>query len=566
MKGLPVRLSGSGLAFVLALLLAVLPPGVFAAEKKAAAKAKAGAMVFLPFTVKSQPPQEHLRAGLTSVLATRMADRTGLAAVHGTDKTGSLEAQLQQGRQQEARRILSQLGGDWLLLGSLEQRDKGYEVRVHVFSGSKAAPASFSRAIDTLDQTIPAIDALSAEIAVKVFHQKGEEEQTAADVLVKDGMSGFQTAHPDKAWRDGLYATAGPSALSSEAGSGPFRQMNSLSSGELELALKAMDAGDLDGDGREELALLEQGRLILARFSADRFQQVAELPLPSHLAFHAVSLADINGDRRPEICISASSGSIPSSQVLSWDGKKFHRLHEQVPFYLRPDVDSASQPALLGQSGGSIFRLAVNQAGELDRGEELAIPQGFSLHDFIHADLNQDGRPEFIGLTEENKLVVQDQDSKPLWKSEESYGASREVLGTLASRRKAELDQPYDRERIYIHTRIAAQDLTGDGKPEIIVSRNRVTNVDYFKNLRWFEGSSVAVLSWDGSRMSTLWETGHSSAYTVDYQVLRDAAQPGRFRLFIAESSDNGNPLYFWTKDKTVIKMQELMAGAAPKQ
>lgn len=567
MKGFPVRLSGGGLALFLALLLAALPPAVFAAEKKAATKAKVGAIVFLPFTVKTQPPQEHLRAGLTSVLATRMADRTGLAAVHGADKTGSLEAQLQQGRQQEARQLLRQLGGDWLLLGSLEQREKGYEVRIHAFSGSKAAPASFSRAIDTLDKTIPAIDALSAEIAAKVFHQEPEEEQTAADALGKDGMSGFQTAHPDKAWRDGIYTASGQTALpSSAAGSSLFRQLNSLSSGELALSLKAMDAGDLDGDGREELVLLEQGRLILARFSADRFQQVAELPLPSHLAFHAVSLADINGDRRPEICISASSGSIPSSQVLSWDGKKFHRLHEQVPFYLRPDVDSSGQPALLGQAGGSIFRLAVNQAGELDRGEELAIPQGFSLHDFIRADLNQDGRPEFIGLTEENKLLVQDQASKPLWKSEESYGASREVLGTLASRRKAELDQPYDRERVYIHTRIAAQDLTGDGKPEIIVSRNRVTNVDYFKNLRWFEGSSVAVLSWDGSRMSTLWETGHSSGYTVDYQVLRDAEQPGRFRLFIAESSDNGNPLYFWSKDKTVIKMQELVAGPVPKQ
>jgi TolB-like protein len=562
MKGFPVRLPGSGLALLLALLLAVLPPAVSAAEKKAAAR-KTGAMVFLPFTVKTQPPQEHLRAGLTSVLATRMADRTGLAAVHGADKTGGLEAQLQQGRQQEARKILSQLGGDWLLLGSLEQRGQGYEVKIHVFSGGKAAPASFSHPIDTLDKTIPAIDALSEEIAAKVFHQNTEGEQTAAAVLSKDGAGGFQTAHPDKAWRDGMYAAAGPAApLSPAAGDSAFRRLNSLSSGELRLSLKAMDAGDLDGDGREELVLLEQGRLLLARFSADRFQQVAELPLPSHLGLHAVHLADINGDGRPEICISASSGSIPSSQALSWDGKKFHRLHEQVPFYLRPDLDAAGQPALLGQAGGSIFRLAVSQAGELVRAEEMTVPQGFSLHDFIRADLNQDGRPEFIGLTEENSLLVQDQDGKPLWKSAESYGASREALGTLASRRKAELDQPYDRERVYIHTRIAAQDLTGDGRPEIIVSRNRVTNVDYFKNLRWFEGSSVAVLSWDGSRMNTLWESGHSSGYTVDYQALRDAAQPGRFRLFIAESSDSGNPLYFWSKEKTVIKMEEMTAAA----
>ncbi|MGR0481579.1 MAG: FG-GAP-like repeat-containing protein [Candidatus Electronema sp. V4] len=538
---------------LLALLLA-LPAASRAADT--------GKIVFLPFIVRTQPPQEHLRNGLTSVLATRLADRTGLTAVHGADKTGGLEAQLQQGRQQEARQLLRQLGGDWLLFGSLEQQAQGYAVRIHVFSG-KTAPASFSRSIDALDKTIPAISALAEEIAAKVFHQgAAAEAQPAAD---KDGMSGFQTAHPDKAWRDGIYAAA-PSAPAEAAEGGVFRPLNSLSSGQLAVSLNAMDAGDLDGDGREEIVLLARGRLIICRFNAERFQQLAELPLPGYLAFHALSLADLDGDRRPEICLSASNGDRPASRVVSWDGRQFRTLHEEVPLYLRPETDSAGRAALFGQTaGGKIHRLRFSPGG-LSMAEAAAAPQGFGLHDFIRADLDQDGSKEFIGITPDNLLLVAAQDGRPLWKSAEHYGASRDALGTLASRRQAELEQPDEIDRRYIHARLIAQDLTGDGRPEIIVSRNRVKQVDFFRNFRYFEGSSVAVLSWDGSRMNMLWEIGQMPGYTVDYQVVSNAEQPGRFRLVLAEGDDNGNPLMFWTSEKTVIRRQELMMQAGRRQ
>jgi TolB-like protein len=534
---------------LLALLLA-LPA---ASESLAAA----GKIVFLPFIVKTQPPQEHLRNGLTSVLATRLADRTGLAAVHGADKTGGLEAQLQQGRQQEARQLLRQLGGDWLLFGSLEQQAEGYKVNIHVFGG-KTAPASFSRAIDALDKTIPAVNALAEEIAAKVFRQ-GTAEAEIPPAADKDGMSGFQTAHPDKAWRDGLYA-AGPSAPAEAAGgNGGILPLNSLSSGELAVSLAAMDVGDLDGDGREEIVLLARGRLIICRFNAERFQQIAELPLPGYLALHALGLADLDGDRRLEICISASNGDFPASRVVSWDGRQFRTLHEDAPFYLRPETDAAGRAALFGQTAdGKIHRLQFSPGG-LGRVEALAVPEGFSLHDFIRADLDQDGRSEFIGLTQDNLLFVAAQDGRPLWKSAESYGASRDALGTLASRRRAELEQPDEINRRYIHARLIAQDLTGDGRPEIIVSRNRVKQVDFFRNFRYFEGSSVAVLSWDGNRMNMLWESGQMPGYTVDFQVAGNAGQPGRFRLVLAEGDDNGNPLYFWTSEKTVIRRQDLM-------
>jgi TolB-like protein len=548
----------------LLLFLLLLPPAAFAAAKSKKNEARQSKIVFLPFAVTTQPPQEHLRSGLTNILATRLSSRTGLTAVHGAEKTEGLEKLLQEGNRQEAKKILTAMQGDYLLIGSLEQQENGYEILIHVFGSGKKPPASFTRRLAALDKALPALDDLSGEIADKVFSRKLPGEEIAG-AEKQEGVTGFQTAHPDRAYRDSLSiseAETGKTAAEGQA----FHALNTQSSGELDAAFLAMDAGDLDGDGQEELILLEQGRAVIYRLDGS-FRQIAELPLPGHLGLHTVHLADLDSRKGLEIYISASSGGNPASLVLRWDGS-FHVLDDYVPYYLRPDTDSAGQPVLLGQAAdGSIFRLTVSPSGKAAQAEQVAVPEGFGLYDFLRADLDQDGRREFIGLTEDNKLLILDQGGKPLWKSEDVYGAGRDLLGTLTSRRQADIDSPSgERKRKYLHTRIIAQDMTGDGRPEIVVSRNRVMNVKFFNNLRYFDGSSIAALRWDGTKMNQLWETRQVSGYTVDLQMLKSAGPSGsNFRLFFVESDDSGNPLSFWSRGKSVIKMQELAAAPVSK-
>ena len=521
-------------------------------------KAGQGKIVFLPFRVSTKAPQEHLRTGLTSILASRLSERSGLEAVYGADKTGRLEAMLQSGQSQEAKKILHKLQGSQLVLGSLEQQGNSYEILIQVLGGSRTAPASFTRTVDSLDKVIPVLDDLAAEIAAKVFNVKPAAEESPA--AAQEEMDGFQTAHPDKLWRDELQQTAAAAAPASLGENGAFRVLSSRSSSELSSSFRAMDAGDTDGDGREEFVLLEQGRLLLLRAgSNDHFRILAQYPLPGYLGLHTVYLADLDSNGRQEIYISASNGSSPSSLVLEWNGAQFRSLNWQVPYYLRPGLDTTGKPVLLGQAGGRIYRLVRSQDGRLNPAEEINVPQGFGIYDFIRADLNQDGRLEFVGLTQDNKMLVLDQNGRPLWQSEDIYGASRDAFGTLASRRQADLDRPSaDWERTYLHTRIIAQDLTGDGKPEIVITRNQVINVKFFKRLRYFDGSSIVALSWDGSRMNRLWDTAQTPGYIVDCQVRRNPAQPGRFRLFWAESDDTGNPMYFWTREKATLHFEDI--------
>ncbi len=538
------------LSLLVVLLLLSVPNCLRAQEDE---PAPPGKIIFLPFTVKTDTPQQHLQDGLTDILASRMTNRTGLIAVHRSSQTRQLAALIEKGDQQAFKDMLKKMKGDYLVIGSLEQQDTDYEIMIYVFNRRKPAPSSFSKTITTLDRAIPALDELSIEIAAQVFN-KGQPELLISSSSEDEGVSGFQTAHPDRAFREGLYRPATILGLDGDE----FKVLSTRRSRKITTSVRAMDVGDLDGDGTEEIVLVEHGNMTIYRFSMDHFQHVADQPLPNHLAPHAVNLADLDGNGLLEIYITANNGDKPSSQVFEWDGSTFHTLFKDVDYYIRPGLNWQGKQVLIGQMGStlgpvgrSFYQLVKTADGTLSKTEKIVIPRGFNLLDFIIADLDQDGVQEFVGITTKNHLVVMDQAGKPLWKSEAGYGASKAFLGTLSSNR------PGGRTPTYMHTRLIARDRDGDGKPELIVGRNRLTKVKFMKRLRYFEGSSISGLSWDGSGMTTLWETKKIPGYTTDYQVVRGGDRPDHMRLFFVESSSS-YPFFFWESEESVIHLYEM--------
>ena len=543
----PIRLAL--LCSLLTLVLAVA--NSFAAAEEAGEIP--GKIVFLPFTIQTAKPQQYLQDGLTDILATRMTNRTGLTAVHRNSKTRQLATLIETGDQQAFKEMLNKMDADYLVIGSLEQRNTDYEIMIYVFNRNRPTPSSFSRTIPALNRTIPAMDEISLEIAEQVFNKK-LPEPLVSDPPETEGISAFQTAHPDRAFKEGLYQPATILGIDGDE----FKVLSSRRSRKISRPVRAMAVGDLDGDDREEIVLIGKGAISIYRFTSDHFQHVADQPLPSYLVAHAVNLADLDGNGLLEMYIAANNNDNPSSQVIEWDGSNFHTLHQNVPYYLRPGRNSRGEVVLIGQKGSplgptgrSFYELSTTRNGALVKRAEIMVPEGFNLFDFIRVDLDLNGTMEFVGITTKNKLVVLDPAGKPLWKSEADYGASKDFLGTLSSNR------PAGRTPTYMHTRLLAKDQDGDGKPEIIIGRNRLTSVKYFNRLRYFEGSSISALSWDGSAMTTLWETKKIPGYTTDYQLARRPDQAGTFRLYFVES-DSSYPLFFWETNTSVIHLYEM--------
>ncbi len=514
-------------------------------------------VVFLPFQVRLPGQYDYLQEGLANMLASRVTAHAGIIALHQSARTRQMSAYLQAGKEQEFARMLGRIRADYVIMGSLTGDKGAYQLTTHVFARSAATtPRRFTRTIQSLDGVMAGIDELAWDIAVEVFGRQRPGPARAAGTK-KEGINAFTTEHPERAFREGLYR-GGELGLDTKSG---FALVTTRRSRKIPIGLKAMDVGDIDGDTTPEIVLATNTELLVYRYADDYFQKVTSLPLASYLRVHAINLADLDGDSRKEIYISANNGARPASLVAAWKDNGLSLLRGDIPFYLRPEQVAGRRPILLGQAGApggqpvspTIYRLIRKPDGSYDKGEPLPLPSGLNLFDFTRADIDGDSTLEIVAIDRKNHLRVMDRAGKVLWQSGSTYGAGKNFFGTLSSTDKG------GHRRIYIPTRIIARDLNGDGRADIVVGRNRLATIKFFKRLRYFEGSSIAALSWNGSALEPLWETRKISGYTADYQLVTNTGKkdPATLQLYFAET-ESSYPFVFWEAESCNIHVYEI--------
>ncbi len=504
-------------------------------------------IIFLPFAVgPGAGDLAYLGSGLTSMLATRVASRSETVAQYQNRTTRQLKALLQEGRQKEIAAMLKRSGASYLIVSSLDREKDHYLLTSYVFSRKQAKPYVLSRPVPDPDQIVPVIDRFAWDIVTAVFGKKAPavQQDTGSVADGGKGVAAFQTAHPERAYRQGLYTDTGLS-LTGEGVS----LVASYRSKKIPFSVQAMDAADIDGDGTAEIALASNTELLIYQFKEEHFKKLATISLErGYLRVHALHLADLDGNGTAEIYISASNGDTPASMVLTWERRQARFLHRDVPYYIRPEVLPNGTAALLGQPAGStgplgdtIYRLVPDRAGRYVRQEKITLPAGLNIFDFIRTDLDGDGRLETVAIDTGNHLQVFDSKGEKIWQSAVTYCAGNNYFGTLSSTREAG-------RRTYIPTPLIGRDLDRDGGMEIIVGRNRLATFPYFKRLRYFEGSSVVALTWKDRQLTPAWETRRLAGTTPGYQVLRTGDDQDTVQLVFAEI-ETGSPFFFWESD-----------------
>lgn len=515
--------------------------------------------IFLPFTVELSGSYGYLRDGLTSVLASRVAKHTGVRVVYGTPVSSEIASYLQEGQQEKAFKTLNKIHADYLVMGSMAEDGGKFLLTVTVVPRNKGgAPMQFDRHAETINDALPMMDELAWDVAAEVFgveRPQKVEAGTKGDV----GMGGFQTAHPDRAYKEGMFAGILPGF-----DSGDMQLIEIRRSPKVPLGINDVDAADLDRDGNEELVLATTDQLYIYRYIDGHFKRVGSIDLPGYLRVHAISIADLNGNGLPEIFVSANNEGLPESMVLEWDGHQERTLQQRLPYYLQV-ASPEGKPVLLGQVGAKtgtsgvigkeVYRLVQNDDGTYGRGEQLVIPDGLTVFDIAFADLDNSGEYKLIAINSGYVLQVYDKSGKLLWTDPGQYGSSSNYLGTMATAARSD-------RRVYVPTRIVTRDVNGDGMVDIVVAKNRMKEIKYLKRYRYFEGSSIAALGWREGKLVPLWETKKLPEYTVNLQVLAaDGTGDGKgeqnFRLFFAQGQNNFS-FAFWERRATSLLMYEI--------
>jgi hypothetical protein len=469
----------------------------------------------------------YLVDGIRSMLASRLSARAGVQLVDYNLRESEIKKMV--AASQDAgvdKTAFTALQTDYLVTGILYATNTGLKIQVNLSSVEESTSQNISSVMENEEQVISAVTTLVEEIHQKISGVPGTEAGQRDDAVAEaEGISGFRTEHPEKQYKKG--ALGGAAIVGADGVAGDVSAKGVKRSSTIPSVIVSMDVGDLDGDGRKEIVFASSSSVQVYHFVDDRFQKLGELDLLHTYKIHALNIADLDGDGRAEIIVSANERLDPSSMILSWSAQSgMKTLSRNIRWYLRPMLLPGEGMILAGQYGNvipeqgfvqpGVYKLSVGPGfSSIERGARIPLPSSVNLFDFTRVDLDADGTVETVVIDRNEKLLVYDNQNNLLWVSDEEYGGSRNYVGTP---KRATIGNRSMAEKIvFVPTKLLVQDVDGDGKPEIIIGRNKRVSYRFLENTRAYEGGNIACLAWDNTSMRELWRTNTIAGYIADY-------------------------------------------------
>lgn len=496
---------------------------------EAAPAAPAKKVAFLPFETHAAKDLSYLTSGIRDMLASRLAAGAKIRVVDRAAVDKALgSAKLSQPEQ--FRALGKNVGADYVVAGSLTAIGAGMSLDAKVFgmAGNEPAQTFFATAASE-NEIISAIDQLAWEIGGKVFGAQKPGSVTAP-AAAQPTQPQYLSAHPERAFmgQDGRGASPFIRPLGS---TGPFGFSKSQN---FNMYLQAMDVGDVDGDGQDEVLLADRGEVGIYKRDGKKLQKVGQIPTIVRYKIHYISVADLNHNGKAEIYVSAADEKEANSFACEWQGKdKVEYLFKDARWYLRAMELPGEGMTLLGQRPAvsspimpGVFRLDLLKGG-LVKGAAVQLPEWVNVFDFSIADLDNDGSKEIVAIDQFDRLIVAKQSGTTLWKSDDFFGGTNRFIGGRKPLEEQRADETGDYEgRIYIPSRIVIADLNKDGIVDVLINKNLSSSSRLFKNMKNYPSGELHALTWNGIALTEIWRTRKIDGYIADYLLRPDKKEP----------------------------------------
>ncbi len=205
-----------------------------------------------------------------------------------------------------------------------------------------------------------------------------------------------------------------------------------------------MDIGDLNGDGKNEIVLIDRYRVTIFESKKGHLKRTDQIKTSKTNHFLSVDVGDINGNGRDEIFITNQVGSQLESFALETSPKSrgshygFRYIWKNANLYFRIIRPMGKPPILISQSPGfqnpfqGPIKKVLFKDREYQQGPELNTPDVYGTHFILYGltqeDLNGNGTPETIVLDNKYHLRVYSSDGKLIVKSSDYYGRDPRLI------------------------------------------------------------------------------------------------------------------------------------------
>jgi TolB-like protein len=474
-------------------------------------------VAILPFMIYSQENLDYLREGIYDILTSRITVEGRIVVIERSLAEQALyEEKPTRLDEAAASKIGMKVGADYVVLGSITKVGDYISLDARLVSITEEKPplTAFTQH-KGIDDVMVKIGDFAQDIGYKILGRR-----TMA------GRPG------ELSQRRGIE----------RLGSGSLDYKKSQTFG---FEIKGLDIGDVDGDGKNELVVMDKNNLYVFKYDGEKLRLFQKIEQGFEHNFLTLDVADLNRNGHAEIIVTSIVEDDVRSFILEYEEGKFKKITEKAGWFFRVLDHPKEGPILLGQRRGSdgvpvdpIYRM-VWKKKSFEKGPKMNFPSETVIFGLTMADIRGKGKPEIIAFDRFDRLSIFSEDGKGQWRSRDRFGGTNNFYDT---KKKADIAfRPGDAPpwRTFIPGRILIRDLYRDGTPpQIIVNKNEFST-RLSDKMRSYEKGEIQGLVWEEDDLMASWKTREIKGYIADYQV-KDVENDGNEELVVAVAAPPG--------------------------
>lgn len=324
-----------------------------------------------------------------------------------------------------------------------------------------------------------------------------------------------------------LIAAAASSELSTKPSRTAGQSEKVWRSQELNMLAVGMSCGDVDGDGQNEIAVIDPHTVSVFRLSSDKLVPLAEYSA-NPLELKSVDVAAIRKQGPARIYISAQNRGAVSSFVLEYRKGALIPVIQNIDYFLRVIDYPTHGPILLGQKkgmgrmfDGPVFRMA-DKGDELIADSRFGVPLKIPIFGFTIGDFTGQRTPLIAVYDRNDHLRIYQPDGKRLYVSKGFFGGSDVLLRWHGPEKQMGADSrrtDSDLEDVYFRPRIRSYDLYGDRRYEILAISHSSKTMRFLSRSKMLEEGQIICLSWNGDALDERWATPKIEGMITDFEI-----------------------------------------------